>query len=64
MELEPCGYCCGRGYVPTRTHDNYGYPNLGPTRRTCEYCGGTGAVEEGGKLLPAAPDKRTNAEAR
>lgn len=58
--IELCGFCGGSGRVPGPKYDREGRhrPDW-PDRVTCEYCGGSGECEEGGKLLPA---RRSTAE--
>lgn len=48
--IATCGFCGGRGLVPTPSCDSHGWPNTGPRERVCEYCGGEGAVDDGNKL--------------
>lgn len=52
-EVQRCGFCHGTGRVPGRKHDAYGYRPDYPDLVVCEYCGGGGLCEGGGRLLPA-----------
>lgn len=41
IEASPCGYCTGHGVILTRAGRLV----------VCEYCGGEGCCEDGGKLM-------------
>lgn len=60
---EECGYC-GSGRVDGRKYDCDGRhrPDW-PDRVTCEYCGGSGTCDDGGKLLPAVKRQQTEQQA-
>lgn len=51
---ETCGYCSGSGRVPGRKYDEDGRhrPDW-PDSAWCEYCGGSGQLKDGSKLIPA-----------
>jgi hypothetical protein len=49
---QPCGFCRGTGRVPGPTHDRYGPRSDYPPTVACEYCGGSGTVKGGERLLP------------
>jgi hypothetical protein len=54
MASDVCGFCGGRGTVLRNSYDREGRARSEDERRAaCEYCGGTGACEDGHKLLPA-----------
>lgn len=60
---ETCGYCNGTGQIDGRLYDGEG--RAIPARKlTCEYCGGAGTCEDGGKLLGAATHTPTAEHAR
>lgn len=53
MTIYTCGFCSGRGYVLANAYDQEGRARSEDERpTTCEYCGGSGQCEDGGKLLP------------
>lgn len=53
---ETCGFCGGTGHTYRSMYDNHGYKRYEePPRVVCEYCGGSGMIEDGHLLLAAYP---------